>query len=528
VLGTFTVLSFIASITEVSVFAINLTKALGLGLAIDYCLLMVARYREELARGRDLDTALAHTVQTAGRTVLFSGATVASSLLALLVFPVAYLRSFAYAGIAVVFVACTTAVVLLPALLRGLGDRVGAREQDAGTGFWGRQTERVLRRPLAWAVGVGLVLVAAGGPFLGIDPGRIDERVLPSDNPARTAATILRQDFTFAQLNPIQMVIPDGAASDDEVLAYQSQLSIIPDMYAVDSGLGRLLAGEGSIRFDFHERFVDDEYGWYQAIGFYPPEAPQTEGLVEQLRATDTPWGPALVGGPTAVVMDTVDAVVSRVPLALGVIAVVTLIVLFLMTGSVLVPLKAVVLNLLSLTATFGAMVWIFQHGHLGGLLDVTATGKIDVFTPILMFCVAFGLSMDYEVFLLSRIKEEYDLTGDNHRAIVVGIGRTGPIVTAAAVLLAIVFLSVATSGVTLVRMFGIGLTIAVVVDAFLVRATLTPALMGMAGRANWWAPRPLRRFHLRWGLWENEPVTLPDETDGTRADVVESELEGV
>ena len=181
-------------------------------------------------------------------------------------------------------------------------------------------------------------------------------------------------------------------------------------------------------------------------------------------------------------------------------------------------PLKAIVLNLLSLTATFGALVWIFQDGHLSGVLDFTATGKVDVFQPILMFCIAFGLSMDYEVFLLSRIKEEYDLTGDNDHAIVAGIGSTGRIVTAAAVLLAIVFLSIATSGVTVVKMFGVGLTIAVIVDAFLVRATLTPALMKMAGRANWWAPAPMRRFHLRWGLWENEPVALPVDVLATDA----------
>ena len=214
-----------------------------------------------------------------------------------------------------------------------------------------------------------------------------------------------------------------------------------------------------------------------------------------------------LVGGPNATINDTVEAVTDGLPFALFIVGVVTYVLLFFMTGSLLVPLKAVILNLLSLSATFGALVWIFQEGNLGGLSGVTATGELDVFTPILMFCVAFGLSMDYEVFLLARIKEEYDLTADNHHAVRVGIGRTGPIVTAAALLLAIVFLAISTSGVSIVRMFGFGLALAVLTDAFLVRGTITPALMKLAGRANWWAPRAVRRFHLRYGIWENDPV---------------------
>ena len=215
--------------------------------------------------------------------------------------------------------------------------------------------------------------------------------------------------------------------------------------------------------------------------------------------------------GTTAVVVDTVDAVLGRVPLALAIVAVTTLLLLFALTGSVVMPIKALVLNLLSLTATFGVLVWTFQDGHLASWLGVTATGRVDVFTPILMFCVAFGLSMDYEVFLLARIKESYDLTEDNAGSVADGLGHTGRLVTAAAVLLAMVFCAIATSGVTIVKMFGIGLALAVLVDAFLVRATLVPALMRLAGRANWWAPRPLRRLHLRWGIWEGQPLDLRD-----------------
>ena len=245
------------------------------------------------------------------------------------------------------------------------------------------------------------------------------------------------------------------------------------------------------------------------------PDTPEAETLVQSIRRLDPR---VQVTGSTAAVVDTVQAVVSRVPLALAIVAVTTLVLLFFMTGSVVVPLKAVVLNLASLTATFGALVWVFQQGHGAGWLGVTATGRLDVFTPILMFCVAFGLSMDYEVFLLARIKECYDLSGDNRAAIVEGLGRTGRLVTAAAVLLAVVFVAIATSGVTIVKMFGLGLALAVLVDAFIIRATLAPALMGLAGRANWWAPRPLRRFHLRWGIWESDPVDL-------RPAVVASEL---
>jgi RND superfamily putative drug exporter len=311
------------------------------------------------------------------------------------------------------------------------------------------------------------------------------------------------------------------------------QILAVPDVYRVDTPAGFFFQNyqEGAAKkaVSFNERFTSDEGVWVQVISNREPDDPRAEQLVKNLRELDSPYPGVdlIVTGATASVVDSVDAVTSRLPLALGIIAVITLLVLFMMTGSVVVPFKAIVLNLLSLTATFGALVWIFQDGNFSGALNFTATGRVDVFQPILMFCVAFGLSMDYEVFLLSRIKEEYDLTGDNDQAIVAGIGSTGRIVTAAALLLAIVFLSIATSGVTVVKMFGIGLTIAVLVDAFLVRATLTPALMKMAGRANWWAPAPLRRFHLRWGLWENEPIALASDPALTATDTDRSETEG-
>ncbi len=517
ILGTFTVLSFIARVTTVSVFALNLTTALGLGLAIDYCLLMVARFREELGNGRPVEQALSHTVQTAGRTVLYSGATVAASLTALLVFPVAYLRSFAFAGAAVVLVACAASVIVLPALLAWLGDRVGVRTSKPTESFWGKQARRVIRHPIAWALAVTIVLVIAGLPFLRFNASRIDDRVLPTGNSARVAADQLRDEFAFRNFSGIG-VVALGADPNDKAAMTEltNQILDLPHVNRVDTPAGFYYPTDlNSPPRSFNERFTSPDGVWVQVISSWDPDDPRAEELVESLRSLESPYEGVelLVTGTTASVIDSVDAVQSRLPLALVIIAVITLIVLFMMTGSVVVPIKAIMLNLLSLTATFGAIVWVFQDGHLSGLLGFTATGQVDVFQPILMFCVAFGLSMDYEVFLLSRIKEEYDLTGDNDHAVVAGIGSTGRIVTAAALLLAIVFMSIATSGVTVVKMFGVGLTIAVVVDAFLVRATLTPALMKLAGRANWWAPAPLRRFHLRFGLWENEPVALPTET---------------
>jgi RND superfamily putative drug exporter len=244
------------------------------------------------------------------------------------------------------------------------------------------------------------------------------------------------------------------------------------------------------------------------------PISADGEALVHDLRAVEAP-GRVLVGGTSAELVDTKAAISARLPWALGLVAGVTFVLLFFMVGSLLVPLKALLLNVLSLTATFGAMVWIFQDGHLAGLLDVTPTGFIDVTTPLLMFCIAFGLSMDYEVFLLSRIKEEYDLERDNEHAVAMGLEKTGRIVTAAALLLAIVFVGIALSQVSVVKLFGIGLALAVLVDAFLIRATLVPAFMRLAGRANWWAPKPLRRFHLRYGIWENEPIAVLDRRDG-------------
>jgi putative drug exporter of the RND superfamily len=509
VLGTFSALTLIAGFTTVSVFALNLTTALGLGLAIDYSLLMVSRFREERTAGRSVDIAIHRTVQTAGRTVLFSAATVALSMLALLVFPVAFLRSFAFAGVAVVTIAGVAAVLIVPMLLARFGERIGFEATPHAGRFWGRQARRVMRRPWLWLVGLGVVLLAVGLPFRSVDPGRVDDRVLPADAPARVGADQLRRDFYFVEFNPISVVTPWIDPTDNAALTdFETKLLQLPNVFRVDSAHGFVGVGLTIPATDYNARFRagPGDGTWFDVVSSVGPDTHDAEDLVADIRSVDSR---VQVTGTTAVAADTVDSVVDRIPLALAIIALTTLVLLFFMTGSVVVPVKAVLLNFLSLTATFGVLVWVFQEGHFAGLFGVTSTGRIDVFTPILMFCVAFGLSMDYEVFLLARIKECYDLSGDNVGSVAEGLARTGRVVTAAALLLAVVFVAIATSGVTIVKMFGVGLALAVLVDAFLVRATLVPAFMRLAGRANWWAPRSLRRFHLRWGVWESEPVDL-------------------
>jgi RND superfamily putative drug exporter len=518
VLGSFVALTVVVLFVDISIFARTLVTALGLGLSIDYSLLLVARFREERGAGRDVEQAVNRTMQTAGRTVVFSAAAVGSSLLGLLVFPVVYLRSFAFAGVAVVSTAALATLLVVPPMLIRFGDGMGVATPTEAS-FWGRQAGRVMRAPLVWLVVVGAFLVMLGLPFLRFEPGRVDERVLPADQEARVAAEAIKDNLNWPDVTPIHIVARDADPDDAEtIFAFTKEVLQLDGPLRMDSTIGyvRLDNTAPKNRLSLHFRPLDGVEAagtWFNVVYLFGTDDPRIPELVEMLRTMETPYGEVLVGGNDATAIDTVEAVKNRVPHALAVIAVVTMVWLFFMTGSVIIPIKALALNLLSLTATFGALVWVFQEGNFADQLGVTASGKIDVFTPILMFCIAFGLSMDYEVFLLARIKEEYDLSGDNDDAVRRGIGHTGPIVTGAAVLLAIVFLAIATSGVAIVKMFGLGLAIAVVVDAFLVRATLTPALMKLTGRLNWRAPGPLRRFHLCWGVWENDPIVFPAPT---------------
>lgn len=516
VIGTMFALYVITGVTDVSVYAINLTTAMGLGLAIDYSLFIVSRYREELATGVAPHDAVVRTVATAGKTVLFSAFTVAVSLAALLVFPLYFLRSFAYAGTVVAVIAAAGALFTLPALLAVLGTGVDKwhigprRVKPAGEGGWHRVATFVMKRPVPVATAAILALLVLGLPFFGIVFNQADDRALPEGASVREVHQTLRTEFSSNEAAAVQVVLPEAPASttSQPVDAYATALSRLPGVGRVDAATGiyangtRVLpAGIATARFP-----AAGQGTWLSVVPNVEPMSSRGEQVVREVRAQAAP-GEALVGGQTAELVDAKNAMFSRLPWALAWIAASTFVLLFLMFGSVLVPVKALVINALSLSATFGALVWIFQEGHLSGPLGFTATGTTETTMPILMFCVAFGLSMDYEVFLLSRIKEEHDRGTPNTEAVALGLERSGRIVTAAALLMSVVFLAFGTSGVTFIKLFGIGLTIAVLMDAFVIRATLVPAFMRLAGDANWWAPKWMRRIYDRFGIHEAEPV---------------------
>jgi putative drug exporter of the RND superfamily len=537
VVGTFLVLRVLASITDVSIFALNLTTALGLGLAIDYSLFIVSRYREETARGLEPHDAVIRTVETAGKTVAFSALTVAVSLAALLVFPLAFLRSFAYAGVAVALIAAVGAVFTLPALLAVLGRNVDRwvlwrrTPKPVGEGLWHRIATTVMRRPLPIALGVTAILLLLGAPFLRVVFALPDERVLPPEATARQVQTEIKRNFSSNETTTLSVVapdVPDAAARDAETDAYAIALSRIDGVSRVDARTGSYV--DGTLVFPpgtASQRFVADDATWLSVVPSVLAQSPAGEHLVHEVRDVRAPY-PVVVGGQSAQLVDSKASLFGRMPLALGLIAISTFVLLFMMFGSILVPIKALVINVLSLTATFGAMVWIFQEGNFAGFLNFTPTGTLDTTTPILMFCIAFGLSMDYEVFLLSRIKEEHDRSGDNTAAVALGLERTGRIVTAAALLISVVFLAFATSSITFIKLFGLGLALAVLMDAFVIRATLVPAFMRLAGEANWWAPGPMRRFHERFGISEGDGPEVVLDPPGGAPDAAEPEPAGM
>ena len=512
IVATLLLLYAISLATDVSIFALNAATGMGLGLGIDYSLFIVSRYREELRRGLEPDDAGVRTVETAGRTIAFSAFTLAISIAALLIFPLAFLRSFAYAGIGIALFAGLVTVVSLPALLVVIGRRIDSlrlwrgRDRTDRRGVWHRVATVVMRRPVPIATVVIVVLLALGTPFLHIEFGIPDDRVLPPGSEGRYVQDQIRANFTGNEAGALQVVAGDAGNPEqriEEIDRYARELSRLPGASRVDAFTGVYIGGERVFEPGLvTERFAGDDGTWLSVVPEGEPLSPEGEQLARRVRAVDAPFD-VEVGGQGAELADGKDALFARLPLALGWMALATFVLLFLMFGSVVVPLKAIVINVLSLSATFGAMVWIFQDGHLAGLLDFTPTGVLAASIPILVFCMAFGLSMDYEVFLLSRIKEEHDRTGDNTASVALGLERTGRIVTAASILISVVFLAFATSGVMFIKLFGIGLAIAVLMDAFVIRATLVPAFMRLAGEANWWAPRPMRRFYQRFGVSE-------------------------
>ncbi|MFI6762871.1 MMPL family transporter [Micromonospora sp. NPDC050417] len=513
VLGALLILYGLAGITDVSVFALNLTTALGLGLAIDYSLFIVSRYREELANGLDTPQAISRAVNTAGRTVLVSALAVAGSLAVLLVFPQMFLRSIAYSGIAVVACATIAAVVVLPALLAVLGHRVNAlalrrRTNRGGGAGWHRIAHAVMRRPLIVAAAAVAILLLLGAPFLNIRFGDVDDRALPLTSTARQVSDQLRSDFDTRDTEAVAAVatnIADPATQTAAIGDYATALSRLDGVARVDALTGSYAQGQqvappGAAS----ARFATGNATWLQIVPNVEPVSPEGEAVVTRVRDTTAPF-PVKLAGPSVELVDGKALIADRLPLAGGLIAAVSFLVLMIVFGSLLLPLISLVLNVLSLTAAFGAMVWGFQDGHLADLLDFTSTGTIEISIPVLLFFLAFGLSMDYQVFMLSRIKEEYDTSHDNADAVATGLQRTGPIITAAAALIAVVFVGLAAGEISIIKLLGVGLALAIVVDATIVRAALVPAFMRLAGRANWWAPRPIRALHRTLGIHHSD-----------------------
>ncbi|MFC9947201.1 MMPL family transporter [Streptomyces pratensis] len=519
VVGTLALLHALTEFTQVSIFAVNLTTALGFGLAIDYGLFIITRHREELAAGRDVRQAVLVSVRTAGRTVFFSAVTVTLSMAALLVFPMYFLRSLAYAGMSVAALAGLTAVLVLPVCLLAAGHRVngrrgpspssggGTQSADAERGFFFRTARIVMRRPFLTVILVAPALLCLAAPFQRVEFGLSDDRALPASSPVHRATDVLRNDFDTQATAMASIVLPGLTSPSSRSLSeYAREVSLTAHVVRVDTVTGSYAGGDRQAPpTPSSARFSGASGGWLSVVTDAEPFSAEGGELVGALRAVPAPV-PALVGGDAAALVDTRAAVGERLGPAVGIIVLVIFTLLFLFTGSVLIPVKALLLNLLSLTATFGAIVHVFQDGNLRWLVgDFLVTGTTDTLLPVLMFCITFGVSMDYEMFLLSRIMEEHRRTGDTTSAVAFGLERTGRLFTAAALVLAITMAAMATSGLTPLKLLGVGLTLAVVLDATLVRMLLVPAIMKMAGRANWWCPRPLRYVHARFGVSETE-----------------------
>jgi len=501
ILGSFTVLRLLTMVTTVSIYSVNITTIMGLGLGIDYGLFMVTRFREELHRQPTVERAVARTVATAGRTVAVSGVTVALALTSLMLFPVDFLRSMGYGGVATVAVDVLAALTVLPALLGVLGHRVNALRirrsvrrpvRDEASGAWNRLARSVMRRPLIYVTVITIGLLALGAPFLRISWGGTDARTLPAASTIRQVSVALDSQFPVNSTAPIEALI-SGPAKPAQLVAYLHRIESIPGVTTAQITGAR----SGTVRAD---------------IGYTAATiSSAARHIVTEIRDTPPPPGTTvLVGGATAGLVDELSGLGSTLPWMALLVCVSTFVLLFLAFGSVILPVKAIVMNVLSLSATFGVVVWIFQWGHLSGLLRFTPTGSIDPAMPILMLAIIFGLSMDYEVFLLSRIRERYDQTGDNTASIAAGLQRTGGVITSLALLLIIVVGAFSASGITFIKLMGVGMIVALLVDASVVRVLLVPATMRLLGRANWWAPRPLRRLYARYGIREEGQAPVP------------------
>ena len=485
ILGSLLVIYLLTLFTGVSVFALNLVTGLGLGLGIDYSLLVVNRFREELHSGKSVDEAIKKTVATAGKTVFYSGLTVVITLAALMLFPLMFLKSFGYAGVTVVIMAVLGALVALPALLAILGKRIDKAVVRKGAlkpkedGRWAQTARFVMRKPVSVVVLSLVILTVLAAPIKNIVFSQVDSRVLPASNPAAYAAQLITERFPGQEGNPIEVIIPGGASKIEQINNYTQEIAKVSGVVRV--GEPQILGNDVRVI----------------AIHDMGPRTPDAEALIKQIRLIPSP-DQTLIGGVAADYADTQIGIAKTMPWALTWIAIGVLLLLFVFTGSLILPIKAVILNILSLAATMGVITWIFVDGNLKWLVgDFTTTGSVDTGSIILVAVVAFGLSMDYELFLLSRIKEEHDAGRSNIESVATGLQRSARIITAAAGLLAIVFASFVLSGVTSIKMLGFGVAFAIILDATLVRALLVPALMRLFGERNWWAPKSLKRFTI-------------------------------
>ena len=486
ILGAFFVLYLLTLFTDVSVYALNLTTGMGLGLGIDYALLMVNRFREELHNGKTVEEAIVTMMTTAGKTVFYSGLTVLVPLMSLVFFPLPFLKSFGYAGVSVVALAVVGALCGLPPILAMVGKKIdkGVIRKSAITpkeeGRWAQTARFVMRRPVAVTVLSLVFLGVLAAPLTNATFSQTDSRTLPASNPAAIATAVQAERFPGQTGNPIEIIIPGGVSKQDEVSAYLSAVAKV----------------EGVVLVNPAQPYQDDLR--VTAIHSMLPRTPEAQKLIHDLRDLPSPAG-TMIGGVAADYTDSQDGIASTLPLALGWIAISVLILLFLFTGSVILPIKAIILNVLSLAATMGVLTWVFIDGHLQWLVgSFTVTGSLDTSIVILIAVVVFGLSMDYEVFLLSRIREEHDAGKSNEDAVAIGLQRSARIITAAAVLLAVVFAAFVLSGVTSIKSMGFGVALAVMLDATIVRGLLVPALMRLFGERNWWAPAALQRFTIK------------------------------
>ncbi len=509
IMGSFFALFIISEFTDVSVFALNLITGLGLALGIDYALLIINRFREELNSGKAVPAAVAATVASAGKTVFVSGITVAVTLASLLMFPQYFLRSFAYAGISVALLAVIGALTAVPALLAILGknvNRLKVRRGDLAPkddGFWAKLARFVMHRPWPVLLATIALLFFIAAPSTNVSLGEVDERALPADNPAVIAGEVLRERFAGNDSSPYEIVLiePDSAAA---IESYALKISQLSEIVRVVSPASIISDGVIVAPNPESESFQTAAMARIEAIGDVRPLDPAGEALLTDIRAISAPATEALVGGIAAQSADATNSVIDRVWIVGLWLALATMVILFMFTGSVLIPIKAFALNLLSLGAMLGALVWVFQGGQLNWLTgDYIVTGTVDISTIILIAVIAFALSMDYEVFMLSRIKEEHDTGATTTDAVAFGLQRTGRIITAAALLIAIVFAAFLSSSATNIKQLGFGVTFAILLDATVVRGLLVPSFMRIAGNANWWAPAPLKRLHTKFGIKE-------------------------